>query len=189
MTRDQFLEALRHGLSGLPGEEADEILADYAAHFDEARAAGRNEEEVAQALGDPSRLARELRAESGLRRFEEERSPGNFMVALVALCGLAAVDLVFLLPLLLLTGVVMLAFGIAFLAIALAGLRVLVSLLPFGGFHPIAALPRLLFGIGLVAGSVGGGSLLLLCASAAVRGLGRYARLHYRLLEPRRRPA
>jgi hypothetical protein len=39
-------------------------------------------------------------------------------------------------------------------------------------------------GIGLIASSVGGGALLLLGLNGAVKMLGNYARLHYRLLKP-----
>jgi len=100
MNRDAFLHILSDGLDGLPAHEIDDILADYAAYFDEADTSGRSEEEVAAALGDPRRLARELRAETGLRRWENHRSPGNSAAALLALGGLAAVDILFLLPLL-----------------------------------------------------------------------------------------
>ncbi|SED87258.1 Uncharacterized membrane protein [Rhizobiales bacterium GAS191] len=189
MKRDEFLHILRDGLAGLPAQDIEEILADYTAHFDEARAAGRAEEDVARALGEPARLARELRAEAGLRRFEEHRNPANFMVALLALCGLAAVDLIFLFPVLLVAGLVVIAISLALLAIAYAGAHVLVSGVLLGGFHPVRVLPRLLVGVGLIAGTIGGGAVLLLCSSAVVRLLGRYARLHYRLLKPTRNMA
>ena len=77
MDRDTFLCILNDGLEGLAAREVDDILADYVAYFDEAHASGRSEQEVAAALGDPRRLARELRAESGLRRWENHRSLGN----------------------------------------------------------------------------------------------------------------
>ncbi len=67
MNRDQFLSELRRALRGLNPQEVDDIVADYRSHFAEAQAAGRPEQEVASALGDPKRLAKELRAESGLR--------------------------------------------------------------------------------------------------------------------------
>ncbi|HKU99815.1 MAG TPA: DUF1700 domain-containing protein, partial [Vineibacter sp.] len=69
MTRAAFLASLRSGLSGLPAADIDDILADYASHFDEGLAAGRSEDDVAAALGDARQLARELRAEAGLRRW------------------------------------------------------------------------------------------------------------------------
>ena len=100
MNRLAFLCILDDGLAGLPAHEIDDILADYTAYFDEAHASGRSEEEVAAALGDPRRLARELRAETGLRRWENHRSLGNSAAVLLALGGLAAVDILFLLPVL-----------------------------------------------------------------------------------------
>ena len=75
MTRDAFMARLREGLRGLPQQTASEILADYETHFADGEAAGRSEAEVAEALGDPARLARELRAEIGLQRWETQRSP------------------------------------------------------------------------------------------------------------------
>ncbi len=61
MTRDQFISRLRAGLAGMASEAIDDIVADYQAHFDEGLAAGRSEDQVAEALGDPDRLARDLR--------------------------------------------------------------------------------------------------------------------------------
>jgi uncharacterized membrane protein len=178
MTRDLFLRALRGGLRGLPPGDIDDIVADYTAYFDEARASGRREEDVAAALGDPKRLARELRAETGLRRWENQRSLGNFIAALLALGGLATVDLFVLLPLLLALGLATMVIGIVIVAFFVAGLATLLSALLS------AALAGILTGIGFVAGSVGSGALLLLALTGAVRLLGHYARLHYRLLKP-----
>ena len=42
---------------------------------------------------------------------------------------------------------------------------------------------------GLVAGGIGGGALLLLILDGLVRLLGRYSRLHYRLLIPSKNAA
>ena len=63
MNRETFVEKLRTGLRGLPQTTVDEVMADYEAHFSEGLQAGRTEDEIASALGDPSRLARELRAD------------------------------------------------------------------------------------------------------------------------------
>ena len=68
MTRLEFPETLRRRLAGLPPAEIDDLVADYATHFADGMAAGRSEAEIAEALGDPMRLARELRAEAGFRR-------------------------------------------------------------------------------------------------------------------------
>jgi uncharacterized membrane protein len=185
MTRDAFLHTLCDGLAGLPAEEIDDIVADYVAHFDEARAAGRSEEEVAAALGDPRRLARELRAETGLRHWENHRTLGNSAAALLALGGLAMVDILLLLPLLFAVMLTMLVIGLVVLVLGIVGVGLLLSLVKIGHFASIAAmLLRAVAGIGLIAGSVGGGALLLVALNGAVKMLGDYARLHYRLLKP-----
>ena len=108
MNRAMFLSELRMGLSGLPHSEIDEIIADYEAHFSEGLAAGRSEAAIANALGDPARLARELRAEAGFKRWESERSAGNMFGAVIALLGLATLDLIFLIPFVCVVGAILL---------------------------------------------------------------------------------
>ena len=84
MNRIDFMRALHDELDGrLPDRDVEEILSDYVAHFEEARAAGRNEDEVAAALGDPRQLARELRAETRLRQWESHHSLRNSATALL----------------------------------------------------------------------------------------------------------
>jgi uncharacterized membrane protein len=190
MNRIAFLRTLRDGLAGLPAQEIDDILADYAAYFDEAHASGRSEEDVATALGDPRRLARELRTEAGLRRWENHRSLGNSAAVLLALGGLAAVDILFLLPLLFAVTLTVLVIGLVIFVLGIVGIGLLLSLLKIGQFASIAAIvTRALAGIGLIAGSVGCGALLLLALNGAVKLLGDYARLHYRLLKPEQHAA
>src|SRR5262245_65450870 len=99
MTRAEFLETLRRRLAGLPPSEIDELVGDYATHFADGMAAGRSEADIARALGDPMRLARELRAEAGFRRWEQARTPANFVAVLFGFLALVAVDFVLLLPL------------------------------------------------------------------------------------------
>ncbi|PDQ22090.1 hypothetical protein CN311_05635 [Mesorhizobium sanjuanii] len=185
MTRDAFLRTLRLGLAGLPPQEIEDIVGDYAAHFAESDASGRGEAEVAAALGDPARLARELRAEAGLRRFEAHWSVSNMLAAMLALAGLAFVDIVFLLPLLITAIVLALGLGIALVAIGALGIKIILTTLLFdiGGAITVT-LGHLFIGAGLVSFFLGGGALLLLALSAGIRVLGRYARLHSRLAQP-----
>ena len=85
MTRALFISRLRQGLKGLSAGEVDDIVLDYEAHFADAAAAGRSEADVATSLGDPLQLGQELSAETKLRRWEQRRSPRNFLGAGVAL--------------------------------------------------------------------------------------------------------
>lgn len=190
MSRAEFLSRLRQGLSGLPPSEAEEILGDYGTHFDEALAAGRSEEEVAAALGNPERLARELRAEAGLRHWETHRTPGALLAAIVSLGGLVALDVLILLPLLCVLGILAFAGGITLFAIGIAGFGILLS----GLFHSLGpagaavAASRALAGIGLLGASVGFAALGWLVLEGLVRLLARYARLHYRVVKPGLQP-
>lgn len=182
MTKAAFLSALRQRLSGMPADEIDDIIVDYAAHFADGMAAGRSEAEIAKALGDPLRLARELRAEAGLRRWEEERSPASFFALLFAFLALIAVDFVFLLPLI--GGLLLAAFVVAIVLIALsvAGVVLLAKVLSWEGLFTLKSITRGLYGMGLLGIGVGGGALLVMALDYAVRLLGRFARLHYTLL-------
>jgi uncharacterized membrane protein len=173
MTRLEFLDTLRRRLAGLPPAEIDDLVADYATHFADGMAAGRSEADIAQALGDPMRLARELRAEAGFRRWETERTPGSFFAVLFGFLALVAVDFVFLLPLL---------GGLALLALCIAGLALLAKLFSWEGLFAVHSLARKLSGLGLLGVGIGGGALLLMMIDYVVRLLGKFARLHYALL-------
>jgi uncharacterized membrane protein len=109
-------------------ERARKGMQDTDLRFDEAHASGRSEQEVAAALGDPRRLARELRAESGLRRWENHRSLGNSAAALLALGGLAAVDILFLLPLMFAVTLTVLVIGLVIFVLGIVGIGLLLSL-------------------------------------------------------------
>jgi uncharacterized membrane protein len=182
MTQAEFLDTLRRRLSGLPPSETDELLDDYAAHFADGREAGRSEEEIAAALGDPMRLARELRAEAGFRRWEADRTPANFFAVLLGFLALMAVDFVFLLPLLGGLALFTLIAGIVLLALCIAGVALIAKLWAHGIFAS-HFLTRTFAGIGLLGVGVGGGALLLMMIDYVVRLLGKFARLHYALLD------
>src|SRR5476651_1400795 len=147
MTQAEFLDTLRRRLSGLPPSEIDELLGDYAAHFADGRAAGRSEEEIAAALGDPMRLARELRAEAGFRRWEADRTPANFFAVLFGFLALMAVDFVFLLPLL--GGLALFTFlaGFAMLGLCLAGMVMMLKLFHWDHGFTLHYLTRIFGGI------------------------------------------
>ena len=73
--RAVFMARLRSGLRGMPGQHIDGVLADYGSHFDEGLAAGRDEAQVAQALGDPLSLAEQMRLELEVASWETSNSP------------------------------------------------------------------------------------------------------------------
>jgi len=186
MTRQAFMARLREGLRGLPPSVQADIVADYETHFTEGAAAGRSEEDVAAALGDPGRLARELRAERGLQRWEEERTPSAGAGAVFAVLGLGAIDILFLLPILMGVGGAMFGIAIAVIAVFFAG-GVVFAAGPFTGL-PGGATAAVLAGIGLMSGAASVGAVLSICTIGLVNALVWYGRLHYRLLKPALEP-
>jgi len=186
MTRQAFMARLREGLRGLPAQRQAEILADYETHFAEGAAAGRSEEDVASALGDPGRLARELRAEAGLMRWESERNASAAGAAVFAVLGLGAIDIMVLLPILMAVAGVVVGVGVAVIAVFFAG-GVMFAAGPFSDF-PGGAGAALLGGLGLMAGATSIGALLTIITIGLVNVLVWYGRLHYRLLKPALEP-
>lgn len=182
MTRAEFLSRLKRGLIGLPTTAAAEIVSDYETHFDDGAAEGRSEAEVAAALGDPDRLARELKAEAGAQRWHQERNPSAAAAAVFAVLGLGAIDILILLPILM--GVIgtLIGFFVAVIAVFFAGGALMVAG-PFAG-APGGALAAILGGLGLMAGATSVGALLTIFTIWLVNGVVWFARLHYRLLKP-----
>jgi uncharacterized membrane protein len=182
MTRQQFINGLRGGLVGLSPATVAEIVSDYEGHFDEGLAAGRSETEVAEALGDPARHAREIRAEAGLKRWETDRNASSAAGAIFAALGLGAVDLIFVIPFLTSIGGVLLAFFMA--AIALFGVGAVGMVAgPFwiaGG--PPAAI--ILAGLGMMSLGVFFGAATTLCTIGIINALVWYGRLHLRVFRP-----
>lgn len=183
MNQDQFIQELRRGLADVPAADVAEIIADYQSYFNEAQAAGRNIDDVVAAHGDPRRLAQELRAEMGFRQWEDHRSPRNFWKAALALGGLAAVDLVILIPGLLVFGALILILFFVLSLFGVIGIGTLIDLIS-GTSDPAegSAAYLLMRSIGFVAASVGGGALVIVALRKGMTQLTRYARLHYRLL-------
>lgn len=182
MKRNEFIKRLKAGLKGMPQGDIDEIIADYEEHFDAGLAEGRSEEEVAFALGNPARLARELRFEAGFRNWETARSPSSALAAILAFMGLATIDILILLPIVLPVIGVVFALFVAVVAVFVAGGFVMI-VGPFSGF-PGGWAVAILAGLGMMSGSVAAGALLTLISIWIVNALMWFGRLHYRVIEP-----
>ncbi len=55
---NEFLSALEKALSGMGAKQKSDILSDYKEHFSLGLAAGKTQEDIARALGDPAQLAK-----------------------------------------------------------------------------------------------------------------------------------
>ena len=182
MTRQEFISRLKVGLAGLPLQAQADIVADYETHFSEGAAAGRSEADIAAALGDPERLARELRTEAGARRWQTERNPEAAAAAVFAVLGLGAIDVLILLPILIGVVSTLCALFIVAIVFFFIGAVVLVTGPLAGAATTIAA--QMLGGLGVMACGVASASVLTLISIGLVNVLIWYGRLHYQLLKP-----
>ena len=99
VSRAEFILRLKTGLRGLSAEASAEILADYESYFAEGAQAGRAEAELTRALGDPSRLAAELRLDFDVRRWQQDRSARSAVRMIAGVLSLGVLDLLVLAPL------------------------------------------------------------------------------------------
>ncbi|OHX19893.1 DUF1700 domain-containing protein [Chromobacterium sphagni] len=137
MTRKDFLQQLERALSGLKPEMVREILSDYDEYFNDALADGRDEAEVVAALGSPQKLARELKAQSHYRQWEQHRSFANLSRVMVSIAGLGVLNFFLALPFL--AYLLFLTVGyIVSLSFLVAGLAVVVG----WGSHSLFGWPQ-----------------------------------------------
>jgi uncharacterized membrane protein len=136
MKQDAFIQRLRQGLASLPKQEVDEIVADYREYIGDAIAAGRSEEGVLAALGDPDKLARELKAQATYRQWQARRSFGNLARVVASIAGLGLLNLVLLIPFIIYLGLLTAAYLVSG-AFAIGGLIAVV----YVGSHQVFGWP------------------------------------------------
>lgn len=186
MNKTEFLARLKRGLVGLPASTADEIVSDYESHFADGVAAGRTEAQVADALGNPDRLARELKAEAGAKAWNQQPSASNAMGAVFGIIGLGAVDILILLPLVLPLFGTIFAFLMGGVGIFIAGGASLI-VGPFLGL-PGGALAAVLMGVGLIGLGIFTVAVMAVLIKLLIDATIWYARLHYRVVKPALEP-
>lgn len=106
MTEQQFMEKLNANLSKVSAEERKDMLQDYQEHFEMGKAEGKTEETIAEALGSPEKISKELLASYHLEKAEADTTTGNVLRAVWAGIGLGFFNLVIVLgPFMALVGI------------------------------------------------------------------------------------
>src|SRR4029079_12295725 len=105
-----------------------------------------------------------------------------FYAAMIGFLALIAVDFMFLLPLLFALAIVAVVAAAIVVALCGVGLALVMKLFSLDHGLSLHYLTRILTGVGLLGLGVGGGALLLMMIDYVVRLLGKFARLHYELL-------
>lgn len=181
MTRDKFMRQLRRGLVGMPAESIATITSDYESYFADGLQAGRSETSLTLALGDPRRIAAELRLDATARQWEAARTVRSGVRTVVAALSLLTVDVLSLLPV-----------GLAVLLCALGLFGAFVVLLA-GGFvlvvgpwdnPPGGTAAAILQGLGLIAGAISAAALILLVSLRLIDALAWYGQVHRRVFRP-----
>ena len=131
MKQDVFIEALRQELSSLPKPAVDEIIADYREYIGDALAAGRREEEVIAALGDPVKLARELKAQASYRQWQDRRSFGNLIRVVMSISTLGLLNVLLLIPFMVYLALLTAGYAVS-VGLTIAGL---VGVIALSGHH------------------------------------------------------
>src|SRR5699024_12336847 len=62
MGKNDFIKKLNKHLKDIPDEERQDIIRDFDEHFWMAEEEGKNEQQIANDLGDPKALAKSLKA-------------------------------------------------------------------------------------------------------------------------------
>jgi uncharacterized membrane protein len=98
MGKDDYLDALRKALAGLPPETVARTLAYYEQRFIDGLTVGRSESEVAAELDEPRKIAMTLRANAHLSALEQRRKPFSLLRMAGSFTGLAIFNLFMVVP-------------------------------------------------------------------------------------------
>jgi len=96
--KKHFLENLEKNLKGLPKEEIKDILDDFREYFDVGSERGRTEDEIIISFGSPKIIAKQIKAESYIKKAEENTSAANITRAVFTTIGLSFFNIIFILP-------------------------------------------------------------------------------------------
>lgn len=98
MGKQDYLDALRKALAGLPAENVARTLAYYEQRFIDGLTVGRSEAEVAAELDEPRRIAMTLRANAHMATLESRKAPASALRMAVSFAGLAVFNLFMVVP-------------------------------------------------------------------------------------------
>lgn len=146
MSKQQYLDALKQAMQGLPPETVAKTLAYYEQRFIDGLVAGKSEAEVYKELDEPRKIAMTLRATAHLNAFEQKKTPVNLVRVMVSFVGLAIFNLFMVIPalvyasLLLVVYVSAFAFYIGGVALTASGLSGQNELSLEGPLHHVMAL-------------------------------------------------
>lgn len=114
MEKREFLKELQNRLNSLPSDEQNEILQDIEEHFNVGLEEGKTETQIADSLGSPHQLAKDIKANYHVEKAKEHTSTENVFKATLAVIALGFLNLIIVLgPLLAVAGIIVSLWGIS----------------------------------------------------------------------------
>lgn len=119
MNKTQFLQQLDEALKPLSSSERADIARDFEEHFNVGFEEGKSEAEIAEGLGSPHKIAKELLATYHIEREEYQAPIDNSLRTILAAIGIGFFNLIIVLgPLMAIVGIVFAGWvvGVTFIA-------------------------------------------------------------------------
>ena len=138
MNRKEFMSELDRRLSKIPQSERHEIISDFEEHFEVGAMDGKTEDAVAEELGSPKVIARDLLVDYRVHVAETDKSVTNITRAIIAAVALSFLNLIFLLGPIIAIISVYVAFVAVGVAFAVSPLFWIVSLILGQGIDLLA---------------------------------------------------
>ena len=146
MNKKEFMGKLDDALTGIPTDEKTEVIRDYEDHFSIGLEKGRTEEEIAKSLGEPTSIAKSIRAEYSITRAKKEPRITNIFRAILTVTGLGLFNLIIVLVPLFIA--VMLLFAAYIVAVVFIAVPFLMLVDPTCVSLPSGDTPTWIVGIG-----------------------------------------
>ncbi|WP_077622581.1 HAAS signaling domain-containing protein [Sediminibacillus massiliensis] len=89
MDKQQYLVKLEQSLKKMPGTERSDMLYDFEEHFSLGREEGKTDMQIAEELGDPHKIGKELLADYRIGQAKKDQSLSNIARVLLSLIGLS----------------------------------------------------------------------------------------------------
>jgi uncharacterized membrane protein len=166
MKKKDFLSILEQKLAKLPESERSDIISDYAEHFSIGTEAGKTEEEISRALGDPRRIAATYLTEVYAKRMQQAKSPlslfSNSLYFVFAALGLGIFNVMFVIgPYFAALGILLVLWiiPVVVLGVAVGYFVVVIKLWGVAAFSTLFGLGIAIWGIGIFA--IGGMAVIL----------------------------
>ncbi|RVT56533.1 HAAS signaling domain-containing protein [Niallia taxi] len=96
LNKNEFLKLLKNSLKFMSEQEKVDIVSEYNMHFEEGRLEEKSDKEIAEELGQPEEIAKELNAVYAVNRVEENRSIKSLFTAMLSIMGLSIMNFVFI---------------------------------------------------------------------------------------------